>query len=73
MSREILINHADIQNSQTITKVMEEKFKANDLDLHRHEVVSLEDDHKRGVRKLEVKSTRYYLVPDLPWKQKPSS
>lgn len=68
MSKEIIIEHKDINNAQNITQVMERKFKENDVDLHRNEVRVLEDDHKKGIRKLEVVNTKFFVVPDLPWK-----
>ena len=62
MPKEIRIPFSKIQNSQTITKAIEEEFKARDLDLHVHEVEALEDDHKRGERVLKVKNTRYFFT-----------
>ena len=44
MSKEILIEHKDIEDSQTITQAMTNKFKEHDLDLHRHEVEVIDDD-----------------------------
>lgn len=70
MSREILIPHGEISNSQTITQVMEQKFRENDLDMHRHEVTDLQDDDKRRVRKLTVKNSRYFSVGRVPWHEK---
>jgi len=67
MSKEIIIEHSAIRNSQTITKVMEEKFKEKGLDLHKNEVKVLEDDHRKGKRKLEVVNTKYFSVPRIPW------
>jgi len=72
MPKEILINHKDIQDPQTITEVMENKFKEHDLDLHRHEVEVIDDDDKSGIRKLRVKNTKYFAVGNIPW-HKPSS
>lgn len=66
--REIIINHSDIKDSKTITKVIENKFKENDLDIHRHEVEILEDDHRKGVRRLQVKNSKYFLIK-VPWKK----
>jgi len=46
---------------------MEEKFKEKGLDLHKNEVKVLEDDHRKGKRKLEVVNTKYFSVPRIPW------
>lgn len=66
--REIIINHSDIKDSKTITNVIENKFKENGLDIHRHEVEILEDDNRKGIRRLQVKNSKYFLVK-VPWKE----
>ena len=67
MSKEIIIDHKEINNSQTITTVMETKFKEQGLDTHKNEVDVLEDDFKKGVRRITVRNTKYFIVPELPW------
>ena len=69
MSKEIIVEHKNIANSKTITNVMENIFKANDLNIHKDEVKSLEDDMKKGIRKIEVINTKYFIVPEMPWKK----
>ena len=66
--KEIILEHKDIKNSQTITEVMDKKFKEKGLNLHVNEVEILEDDHRKGIRRLQVKNTKYFTVPPLPWK-----
>ena len=61
MSREIRIPHDKIANSQTMTPEMERIFKEQGLDLHRHEVETLEDDFGTKERVLRVKNTRYFV------------
>jgi len=61
MSKELRIPHTKLQNPQTITSEMEVAFKARDLNLHVHEVESLEDDFKTGERVLKVKNTKYFV------------
>jgi hypothetical protein len=71
MGKEIRIPHAEIRDPQTITDVQERAFEAHGLDMHRHEVDELIDDHARGERILKVKTPRMFLtVPDLPWTRK---
>jgi hypothetical protein len=66
---EIIVNHDSIRDPQSITDVMEREFKARDMDIHRHEVTHLEDDHKKGVRKITIKNTKYFMMPQVPWKR----
>ena len=54
MAKEIRIPHNKIQDSQSITPVMEGEFKKRDLDIHQHEVEKMEDDFKTGERVLHV-------------------
>lgn len=69
MSKEILIDHKEIQNPQTITQTVVNKFKEQGLDVHMNEVRVLDDDYKKGVRKLEVVNTKYFSVGNIPWKK----
>ena len=59
---EIIIPHNDIGSPDKITKEMEKKFKEHDLNIHRHEVTDIEDDYKKGVRRIKVKNTRYFFM-----------
>ena len=67
MAKEIRIKHSEIKDSQTITPVMEGKFKEQGMDIHRHEVEKLEDDHKSGERVLKIKNTQYFTIGNVPW------
>lgn len=60
MAREFRIDHDRISDPQTITQVNIEEFKKQDLDIHRHEVEKLEDDHGKGQRVFRVKNTKYF-------------
>jgi len=62
MAKEIIIDHNEISNNQNIMQVMEKKFKENDLNLHVNEVQELNDDHRKGVRRLQVKNTKYFFM-----------
>ncbi len=62
MSKELVINHDEINNPQTITQVQARKFKEAGLDVHVNEVESLEDDHKKKVRRLRIKNTKYFFL-----------
>ncbi len=46
----------------TLTKEFEERFKAEGLDLHVHEVERFDDDDEREERVLEVKTTKYFFT-----------
>lgn len=69
MSKQIKLKHKDISDSQTITQETTKAFKEHGLDIHINEVQSLEDDHKKGVRILKVKDTKYFQVGDIPWRK----
>lgn len=60
--KEILVDHNEISDLQTITQVNIRKFKEVGLNIHTHEVESLEDDHKKGVRILKIKNTKYFFT-----------
>ena len=62
MSKELIIPHSEIKDNQTITGVMERKFKEQGLDLHVNEVEDMQDDHKKGMRRLRVKNTKYFFM-----------
>lgn len=62
MSKEIVIPFNELSNPQTITDVNIKKFKEQGLDIHTHEVDSLEDDHKKKVRRLKIKNTKYFFM-----------
>ena len=71
MAKELKIAHDKIRDPQTITQVQEQVFAEHSLDMHKHEVDRLEDDHTKGVRILTVKTPRsFFSVPDLPWTRK---
>jgi hypothetical protein len=62
VSKEFRIQHQQISNSQTITPEMEKEFEKRGLDLHLHDVVSLEDDFTTKERVLKVKNTKYFFT-----------
>ena len=61
MSKEIQVSHDEIGDAVTIRTVLEGKFAAHDLDLHRHEVEHMEDDFKAKKRIMKVKNTKYFF------------
>ena len=58
---EIRIPWAKLDNSQTITPVMDRLFKERGLDMSRHEVVKLEDDPDRQERVLTIRQKTYVI------------
>ncbi len=70
MARDIVIDHKDIKDPNTITDVQEARFKAEGLNMHVHEVDKLVDDHDKGKRIISVKNTKYFFIPYLPWLHK---
>lgn len=67
MAREILVPHSDIDTPDKITREMEKRFKEKDLNIHNHEVTSLEDCYKTKTRIIQVKNTKYFMMPQAPW------
>lgn len=61
MARDIIIKHEEIKDPNKITQVNETKFKEAGLDMHLHEVDALEDDHKKGIRRLKVRGPKKYF------------
>ena len=60
MPREIRIPYSEIRDPQKITQVNIRKFKEHGLDVHRHEVEKLEDDHGRQERILKIKNVKIF-------------
>lgn len=58
---EIVIPYKEIDNSQTITGVMDKIFKKRGLDMSRHEVVKLENDPDKQVRVLTIRPKTYFI------------
>jgi hypothetical protein len=65
---EIVLNHDDIRDPQTITEVTRNAFKEKGLNIHVNEVESIDDDFKIGKRHLKVKNTKYHFIGKVPWK-----
>lgn len=59
---EIRIPYDRIDNSQTITPIMERIFRQRGLDMSRHEVVKLEDDPDRRERVLTIRPKTYVVM-----------
>src|SRR4030065_321730 len=38
------------------------KSKKHELNIHRHEATDIEDDYKKGVRRIKIKNTRYFFM-----------
>lgn len=68
MAKELIIPHNELSDSQTITQVMDRKMKEKGLNIHINDVVDLQDDFKKGVRKIEVKNSKLFFMPKAPWK-----
>ncbi len=58
--KEIQVSHEELSDTQTITEVNTRKFKEQGLDIHKHEVVELIDDHAKGKRIYKIKNTKYF-------------
>jgi hypothetical protein len=58
--KEMKIPHSEISNPQTITQRNVQEFRKHGLDIHRHEVKELHDDHRAGVRTIKVDDRKYF-------------
>ena len=58
--KELRIPHDEIRDPQTITQRNVKAFRDAGLDIHRHEVVDLVDDHRRKERVLKVQDRKYF-------------
>ena len=58
---EIVIPYSQLNNSQTITPIMDRIFKERGLDMSRHEVVKLIDDPDKQVRVLTIRLKTYII------------
>ena len=70
MATEIIIPHDKIRDPQGVQPVVEAAFKEKGLNCHVHEVRTLEDDDRKGIRRLEVVSTKSFCVGRVPWHEK---
>ena len=57
--KEVVIDHERLRDPNTITKVVSDEFKAHELDIHRHEATT-EDDNRAGKRIYKIKSTKFF-------------
>lgn len=64
--KEIRIPHREIRDPQTITKRNVRAFTEAGLDIHRHEVESIDDDFSRGERCLKVRDRKLFG----PWSKR---
>jgi hypothetical protein len=61
VSRELRLEHDELGNSQTITRIMEEKFQEAGLDLHMNDVLELHDDFDSKERVLKISTRKYFI------------
>lgn len=60
MAKDILIPHSEIADPNKITQTNARKFREAGLDIHKNEVDHLEDDFRKGVRRLKVRNVKYF-------------
>jgi hypothetical protein len=61
MPRELRLKHDELGTSQTITGIMEQKFREAGLDLHMNDVLELTDDFDSKERVLKVSTKKYFV------------
>jgi hypothetical protein len=58
--KEIHIPFDKIMDSRTITGVNKKLIAENDMDIHKNEVVKLEDDHTLQKRVIRLRKVKYF-------------
>ena len=58
--KEVTVSYDSIRNPQTITKVVNDACKAQGLDIHKNDVLSIEDDSGAGKRVYKFKSRKLF-------------
>lgn len=64
------IPHEDIQTGEAVTQRTDAEFRKHGLDIHVNEVDTVDDDFKTKTRHITVKTTKYFIMPECPWKKK---
>jgi hypothetical protein len=59
-NKEIHIPFDQIMDSRTITGVNKKLIAENDMNIHKNEVVSLEDDHTLQKRVIRLRKVKYF-------------
>lgn len=58
MAKEIRIPHHLLRDSRNCSSKIEEEFQKVGLNVHRHEIQEMEDDHDRGERVIRIHTPR---------------
>ena len=58
--KEVRIDFERIRDPDKVTEVNVQEFKKRGLDIHRHDVIELIDDHSRKVRVLKIRDRKYF-------------
>ena len=58
MAKELRIPHRELRNPQNCSSRVEEEFRRAGLNVHRHEIDSMEDDHDADVRVIQVRTPK---------------
>ncbi len=59
-AKEILVDHSELQDPQTITARNERMFKEHGMDIHQNDVLDITDDHKKKVRRYKISHVKYF-------------
>ena len=60
MDKEIHIPFSEINDSRTITRINKKLIADRDMDIHKNEVVQLEDDHTLQKRVVRLRKVKYF-------------
>lgn len=58
MAKEVRIPHRELRNPERCTERVKLGFQRAGLNVHRNEIVTMEDDHDRGERVIRIETPR---------------
>lgn len=58
MAKEVRIPHRELRNPSNCSTRVEEEFRRAGLNVHRNEIVTMEDDHDTGERVIRIETPR---------------
>jgi len=59
-NKEITVNHNQIRDPQTITKVVSDAFRRQGVNIHKNDCVELVDDFSASKRVYKIKNMKFF-------------
>lgn len=61
MTVSIKIPHDKIRDSNTISHIIAKEFRKKGVNVEKNEVMTMNDDFRKGIRHIEAKNTQYFF------------